>query len=174
MRPQARTSRLKDSFIHQAVRKLNSLPSLPPLLSFAPCTIELWPSDSPPTHTQTVTSTSHFVQHWTDIIHLPLLTVWIKTALWAFCHFKYTDKLFYTTPFISALFVYFTGLHSIYHVPYATLFFYYFSFFTCPYLYICNSCIIYIYKYIYIYTVYIYTYIFDLYLSVFLHSTVIV
>ncbi len=27
---QARTSRLKDSFIHQAVRKLNSLPSLPP------------------------------------------------------------------------------------------------------------------------------------------------
>ncbi len=29
---QARTSRLKDSFIHQAVRKLNSLPSLPPPL----------------------------------------------------------------------------------------------------------------------------------------------
>ncbi len=27
---QARTSRLKDSFIHQAVRKLNSLPTLPP------------------------------------------------------------------------------------------------------------------------------------------------
>ncbi|XP_067372150.1 uncharacterized protein [Channa argus] len=27
---QARTSRLKDSFIHQAVRKLNSLPNLPP------------------------------------------------------------------------------------------------------------------------------------------------
>ncbi len=27
---QARTNRLKDSFIHQAVRKLNSLPSLPP------------------------------------------------------------------------------------------------------------------------------------------------
>ncbi len=33
---QARTSRLKDSFIHQAVRKLNSLPSLSPLLSFYP------------------------------------------------------------------------------------------------------------------------------------------
>lgn len=33
---QARTSRLKDSFIHQAVRKLNSLPKLPPLLSSAP------------------------------------------------------------------------------------------------------------------------------------------
>ncbi len=35
---QARTSRLKDSFIHQAVRKLNSLPSLPPLPSFTPRT----------------------------------------------------------------------------------------------------------------------------------------
>jgi hypothetical protein len=33
---QARTSRLKDSFIHQAVRKLNSLPSLPPLPFFTP------------------------------------------------------------------------------------------------------------------------------------------
>ncbi|XP_067362509.1 von Willebrand factor A domain-containing protein 5A-like isoform X3 [Channa argus] len=32
---QARTSRLKDSFIHQAVRKLNSLPNLPPLPSSA-------------------------------------------------------------------------------------------------------------------------------------------
>ncbi|KAL0153828.1 hypothetical protein M9458_050858 [Cirrhinus mrigala] len=39
---QARTSRLKDSFFHQAVRKLNSLPALPPLLSSAPqtsCTV---------------------------------------------------------------------------------------------------------------------------------------
>ncbi len=40
---QARTNRLKDSFIHQAVRKLNSLPSLPPLPSFTPRTTELWP-----------------------------------------------------------------------------------------------------------------------------------
>uniref|UniRef100_A0A8C1GTL4 Reverse transcriptase domain-containing protein n=1 Tax=Cyprinus carpio TaxID=7962 RepID=A0A8C1GTL4_CYPCA len=38
---QARTSRLKDSFIHQAVRKLNSLPTLPSLPSFTPCTTEL-------------------------------------------------------------------------------------------------------------------------------------
>ncbi len=67
------------------------------------------------------------------------------------------------------LFVYFTGLHSIYHVPYATLsifyiiifIFYFFS--TCPYLYICNSCILcmyacmYMYMYIYIY-IYIYIY----------------
>ncbi len=35
----------------------------------------------------------------------------------------------------------------------------------CPYLYICNSCILCTYIYIYIY-------IFDLYLSVFLRSTV--
>ncbi len=38
---QARTSRLKDSFVHQAVRKLNSLPSLPPLPSFTPRNTEL-------------------------------------------------------------------------------------------------------------------------------------
>ncbi len=38
---QARTSRLKDSFIYQAVRKLNSLPSLPPLPSFTPRNTEL-------------------------------------------------------------------------------------------------------------------------------------
>ncbi len=77
---QARTSRLKDSFIHQAVRKLNSLPSLPPLPSFNPMqhwTLTLRPPPPPPPpapHTprtspplQTVTRTSHFVQHWTDL-----------------------------------------------------------------------------------------------------------
>ncbi len=45
---QARTSRLKDSFIHQAVRKLNSLPTLPPLPYFPPRTTELWHYDPPP------------------------------------------------------------------------------------------------------------------------------
>ncbi len=45
---QARTSRLKDSFIHQAVRKLNSLPSLPPTPSFTPRNTELWHYDRPP------------------------------------------------------------------------------------------------------------------------------
>ncbi len=39
--PSGRTSRLKDSFIHQAVRKLNSLPSLPPLPSFTPRNTDL-------------------------------------------------------------------------------------------------------------------------------------
>ncbi len=103
---QARTNRLKDSFIHQAVRKLNSLPSLPPPpLSYTThhWTLTHWTRSwttelevngppPPPTHpphpphtthtnTHTVTSTSHFVHHWTDLIQLPLLTVWIKTAL---------------------------------------------------------------------------------------------
>ncbi len=50
---QARTSRLKDSFIHQAVRKLNSLPSLPPLPSFTPRNTELWHYDHPPTQLHT-------------------------------------------------------------------------------------------------------------------------
>ncbi len=43
---------------------------------------------------------------------------------------------------------YFTGLHSIYHVPYATLSFFILLFFTCPYLYSCNSCILCMYVYI--------------------------
>ncbi len=90
---QARTSRLKDSFIHQAVRKLNSLPSLP-RLSFTPRTTELWhydpppqlptspgPSTPPPPHLQTVTRTSHFVQHWTD--HY-LIQHWLQTATTSF------------------------------------------------------------------------------------------
>ncbi len=47
---QARTSRLKDSFIHQAVRKLNSPPPPPtlPPPSFTPRTTELWPYAPPP------------------------------------------------------------------------------------------------------------------------------
>ncbi len=73
---QARTSRLKDSFIHQAARKLNSLPSLPPLPSFTPRNTDLWHYDPPPPQCphpqvppplQTVTRTSHFVQHWNDL-----------------------------------------------------------------------------------------------------------
>ncbi len=56
---QARTNRLKDSFIHQAVRKLNSLPSLPP------------PSPlSYPTH------------HWTLFLHV-LICIFVIVAFWA-------------------------------------------------------------------------------------------
>ncbi len=75
---QARTSRLKDSFIHQAVRKLNPLPSLPPPPLFYPTqhwTLTLPPPPPPPMSTppgpppplQTVTRTSHFVQHWNEL-----------------------------------------------------------------------------------------------------------
>ncbi len=91
-------NRLKDSFIHQAVRKLNSLPSLPPLPSLTPRITELWPpphhhqptrnthTHTTHTHTHTETSTGPLVQHWTDLIQLPLLTVWTKKT--APCHFK--------------------------------------------------------------------------------------
>ncbi len=80
------------------------------------------------------------------------------------------DKLFalhlYSTLFV-CLFVYFTDLHYLpcaichfihflYYFYFLYLMFYFFP--TCPYLYICNSCILCMYI--------------DLYLSVFLHSTV--
>ncbi len=75
LRLQARTSRLKDSFIHQAVRKLNSLPSLPPpLLPHATLNSDTTtprpphsqhPQDLPPL--TNCDPTSHFVQHWTDL-----------------------------------------------------------------------------------------------------------
>ncbi len=85
---QARTSRLMDSFIHQAVRKLNSLPSPPSsLLPHAPLNSDTTtppppssphPQDLPlPPHLQTVTRTSHFVQHWTD--HY-LIQHWLQTT----------------------------------------------------------------------------------------------
>ncbi|KAK0151084.1 hypothetical protein N1851_007775 [Merluccius polli] len=45
----ARTSRLKDSFFHQAVRRLNSLPALPLLLPLPPATdSNLAPTRLPP------------------------------------------------------------------------------------------------------------------------------
>ncbi len=51
---QARTNRLKDSFIHQAVRKLNSLPSLPPPpLSYTTHHWTLAPPHTTHTHTHT-------------------------------------------------------------------------------------------------------------------------
>ncbi len=89
---QARTSRLKDSFIHQAVRKLNSLPSLPPLPSFPPRNTELWDYDPPPppnVHTPrslpplqlwpapvTLCSTGMISTSSSTVCNLPLLTVW--------------------------------------------------------------------------------------------------
>ncbi len=88
------------------------------------------------------------------------------------------SSLHYTTYILHCLFVclFVSLVCTIYHVPYATLsifillffiylfLFYVFFFFTCPYLYICNSCI-----FVYIYVC---IYIFDLYVSVFLRSTV--
>ncbi len=90
---QARTSRLKDSFIHQAVRKLNSLSSLPPLpLSYPthhwtltlrppppssphpqdlpPPTYKLWPAPVTLCSIRLITTSSSID------CKLPLLTVW--------------------------------------------------------------------------------------------------
>ncbi len=71
---------------------------LPPVLAPPPLsyptnhwTLTLTPPPPPPTRTHTHTH-SHWdkhrslVQHWTDLIQLPLLTVWIKKT--APCHFK--------------------------------------------------------------------------------------
>ncbi len=66
---QARTNRLKDSFIHQAVRKLNSLPSLPPLPSLTPRITELWP---PPHH--------HSHEHTHTHTHTHSLTLTLRQA----------------------------------------------------------------------------------------------
>ncbi len=89
--------------LHQAVRKLNSLPSLPPLPSFTPRNTELWHYDPPPpaphiptspgpsTHTHTHTpplpyklwpapvtlcSTGLISTSSSIVCTLPLLSVW--------------------------------------------------------------------------------------------------
>ncbi len=63
-----------------------------------------------------------------------------------------------------------SGLHSIYHVPYATLsIFYYYYFFYMSLFVIVAFVYVWVCMYIYIYVC---VYIFDLYLSVFLRSTV--
>ncbi|KAK0131581.1 hypothetical protein N1851_033757 [Merluccius polli] len=61
----ARTSRLKDSFVHQAVRMLNSLPAVTPLLSLPPQTLDINLHPSTPTHLHT-TPLPH------DHAHLPI------------------------------------------------------------------------------------------------------
>ncbi len=67
---QARTNRLKDSFIHQAVRKLNSLPSLPP------------PPLSYPTQHWTLTPTPphHPHHHPPEHTHTHTLTLTLRQA----------------------------------------------------------------------------------------------
>ncbi len=92
---QARTSRLKDSFIHQAVRKLNSLPSLPPspLLPHATLNSDTTTPPPPAPHTPrtfhppplpyklwpapvTLCSTGLISTSSSIVCKLPLLTVW--------------------------------------------------------------------------------------------------
>ncbi len=92
---QARTSRLKDSFVHQAVRKLNSLPSLPPLPSLPHATLNsdtTTPPPPPPPNVHTPRSPPHPYKLWpapvtlcstgmistssSIVCNLPLLAVW--------------------------------------------------------------------------------------------------
>ncbi len=128
---QARTSRLKDSFIHQAVRKLNSLPSLPPLPSFTPRNTELWPPPpppnvhsprSPPPLTNCDPHQSLYAALECSLPHPALSVIYLfwqsDKRLFFFLHYSHLQS-----------FVLFTGLHSICHVPYVT--FISFFFFYC-------------------------------------------
>ncbi len=129
---QARTSRLKDSFIHQAVRKLNSIPSLPPLPSLTPRTTELWHYDPPPPpapHTPRTPPPPPLTNcdphqslcaalDWS----LPHPALSVNYLFWQ------SDKrlFFFCTTHICTVLFYLTGLHSICHVPYAISFFFFF------------------------------------------------
>ncbi len=180
---QARTNRLKDSFIHQAVRKLNSLPSLPPLPSLTPRITELGPPPHHPhshtlththTHTHTETSTGHLYSiGLTSFIQLPRLAVWIKKTAPVTLN-SLINSLHYTIYILHCLFVclsHWFALSAMCPMPLYPFFLYYYFYFlylmfyffpTCPYLYICNSCIfvyvcvyvcacMYVCMYIYIY-----------------------
>ncbi len=140
---QARTNRLKDSFIHQAVRKLNSLPSLPPLPSLTPRTTELWPPPPPPppppphttpthshTHTHTHTHThihTHCDQHQSlctalDWPHSTTSSDSLNKDCSLFVTLNRIDlisSLHYTIHILHCLCI--SLVCTIYHVPYATL-----------------------------------------------------
>ncbi len=156
---QARTSRLKDSFIHQAVRKLNSLTSLPPLPSFTPRNTELWhydpppqcPPPSPPPPPPPYNCDPHQSLCAALECSLPHPALSVIYLFW-----QSDKRLFFScTTLICTVLVYLTGLHSICHVPYATLLylslFFFFFFFLCPHLYICIVCM-----YIWLNCIYLY------------------
>ncbi len=149
---QARTSRLKDSFVHQAVRKLNSLPSLPPLPSFTPRNTELWHYTPPPPrpHQSLCAALEWSLPH-------PALSV--NYLLW-----QSDKRLFFScTTHICTVFVlfYLTGLHSICHVPYVTLSLFYYFFIVLQ-----LSSFVYLYS-LYVYMVKLYLSVFECLLSVF-------
>ncbi len=143
---QARTSRLKDSFIHQAVRKLNSLPSLPPppLLPHATLNSDTTtpppPPSSPPRTSPPLTNCDPHQSLCAALDWSPP-----HPALSVNYLFWQSDKrlFFFCTTHICTVLFYLTGLHSICHVPYATLsisFLFIFIFLQCPHLYICIVC----------------------------------
>ncbi len=132
---QARTSRLKDSFIHQAVRKLNSLPSLPPssLLPHAPLNSDTTtppqlptspgPSTPPPTYKLwpapvTLCSMGLITTSSSIDCKLPLSDSLIKDCSLSSYHFNRLISSFALHIISAVLFL--TGLHYL-PCAYATL-----------------------------------------------------
>ncbi len=184
---QARTSRLKDSFIHQAVRKLNSLLSLPPLPSFTPRTTELWhyppppqlphphiphPQDLPRPHLQlwpapvTLCSIGLITTSSSIDCKLLLLTVWLKTVLCSLSSYHFNRLI---SSFLHYAYIY---IHCIAHI--SAQFCFIFVLFNWFALYLpCALChFIYLFfffstmsSFVYLYSLYVHM--FKLYLSVF-------
>ncbi len=139
---QARTNRLKDSFIHQAVRKLNSLPSLPPSRPCPPSPLlphKSLNSDPHPTtthtntHTHTHTHTHSHTHTHTETSTGHLYSIGLTSFNYLFWQSEQKrlllvtlnslDKLFALHHLYSALFVclFISLICTICHVPYATL-----------------------------------------------------
>ncbi len=112
------------------------------------------PSGPPSPPLQTVTRTSHFVQHWNDLylIQHCLLSTSSDSLI--------KDCSFSCTTHICTVLFYLTGLHSICHVPYVTLSL--FLFFYC----FTMSSFVYLYS-LYVHMVKLYLSVFECLLSVF-------
>ncbi len=138
---QARTSRLKDSFIHQAVRKLNSLPSLPRLPSFTPRNTELWHYDPPPPNVHTPRSPPPYNRDPHQSLYAALEWSLPHPALSIIYLFCQSDKDICTVFVLFnwfALYLPCTLCHFTLSISFYCLFI--FIFLQCPYLYICIVC----------------------------------
>ncbi len=116
----------------------------PPPHSFTPCNTELWHYAPPPPapHIPTSPEPPQPPPHklWPAPVTL-CSTGLISTSSSIDCKLPLLTVCFFCTTHISAVLFYLTGLHSICHVPYATLSIYLFFFFLqCPHLYICIVC----------------------------------
>ncbi len=135
---------------HHWTLTLRSPPSSPHPqdLPLPPSTYKLWPAPVTLCSIGLITTSSSI--DCTLPLSDSLIKDWFNSL--SSCHFNRLISSFCTTHYICS-FVYLTGLHSICHVPYATLSI---SFFLqCPHLYICIVCMyiclncIYLYLYVY-------------------------